>query len=215
MRLRLRWRQDQTLDAWESELREAVDMAVDHLSLYQLTIEPETAFGARHAAGKLAGLPADTLAADMYFRTNELLAEAGYIAYEVSNHAKPGAECAHNLIYWQGGAYAGIGPGAHGRLFRDGQWFGSDTELAPQTWLEQPQARLEPLSASDRGVEYLMMSLRLSEGSEIERLEDVEISQTALKDLKAMNFIEETETHIRVTETGRTVLNTLIRQLLL
>ncbi len=207
-------RQDQSLTEWEEELKEAVDMAVDHLSLYQLTIEPQTTFGARYAAGKLAGLPEDALAADMYFLTNEVLSDAGYRAYEVSNHARPGAECQHNLIYWRGGAYAGIGPGAHGRLWQDGTWFASETELAPDAWLERPEPKLEQLTNADRGVEYLLMSLRLAEGCEVARLGDVEVSSTALKDLEAMGFLELTDERIIATKEGRTVLNTLLKQIL-
>ena len=113
-------RQDQTLDDWRRELTEAVNMAVDHLSLYQLTIEPGTAFGDRYAAGGLRGLPSEDSAADMYSVTQEVCDAAGLPAYEVSNHARPGAESRHNMIYWRYGDYIGIGPGAHGRITRDG-----------------------------------------------------------------------------------------------
>ena len=108
-------RQNQTLEDWRAELSEALDLAVDHLSLYQLTIEDGTAFGDRFSAGKLRGLPDDDRAADMYALTQELCAGAGLPAYEVSNHARAGAESVHNKVYWKCGDYAGIGPGAHGR----------------------------------------------------------------------------------------------------
>ncbi|HDR29144.1 radical SAM family heme chaperone HemW, partial [Rhodovulum sp.] len=114
-------RQDQLLADWQAELGQALALGVDHLSLYQLTIEPGTAFGDRHARGGLRGLPDDDRAADMYLATQEICAAAGLPAYEVSNHARPGAESRHNLIYWRYGDYAGIGPGAHGRLTLDGR----------------------------------------------------------------------------------------------
>jgi len=207
-------RQHQSLTDWEVELSEATDLAVDHLSLYQLTIEPQTAFGARFDAGKLKGLPADSLAADMYLRTNELMAGAGYESYEVSNYSKPGQTCAHNLVYWQGGAYAGIGPGAHGRLLRNGTWYASDTELAPEAWLAAPQARTERLSDDDRRTEYLMMALRLSSGAELARLEGLELNEGNLRDLIDMGFLRRTNSHLMATSTGRTVLNTVLKELL-
>lgn len=169
-------RQDQTLKAWEIELRQALDMAVDHLSLYQLTIEPETAFGLRQAAGKLRGLPDEGLGADMYAATQVICDDAGFLAYEVSNHAQTGQESQHNLIYWQGGDYVGIGPGAHGRLTLDGERFATETPLAPKAWLdrvekiENGESARDSLSAEDQLTEYLMMGLRLSEGVDLRRI---------------------------------------------
>ena len=113
-------RQGQSLADWQNELRLALSMAVDHLSLYQLTIEDGTAFGDRFAAGRLKGLPNDECAADMYFATQDICSELGMPGYEISNHAAPGQESRHNLIYWQSGDYVGIGPGAHGRITRGG-----------------------------------------------------------------------------------------------
>ncbi len=124
-------RQDQTLDDWHSELGEALSMAIDHLSLYQLTIEQGTAFGDRYAAGRLRGLPEDDLAADMYQATQDICNAAGLGAYEVSNHARPGSESRHNMIYWRYGDYAGIGPGAHGRITRNGQRFATEAFSSP------------------------------------------------------------------------------------
>ena len=108
-------RQDQSLTAWSQELTEALSMAVDHLSMYQLTIEQGTAFGDRYSRGRLTGLPDDDVSADMYEVTQEVCEKAGLPAYEVSNHARPGSASRHNMIYWQYGDYIGIGPGAHGR----------------------------------------------------------------------------------------------------
>jgi oxygen-independent coproporphyrinogen-3 oxidase len=129
-------RQDQTLVDWRAELRLALDLAVDHLSLYQLTIEGGTAFGDRYAAGKLRGLPEEDLAADMYEATQDICGTAGLEGYEVSNHAKPGAESRHNLIYWRYGDYVGIGPGAHGRLTLNGQRHATEAWRAPGKWLD-------------------------------------------------------------------------------
>ena len=117
-------RQGQTLADWRSELDRALAMAVDHLSLYQLTIEPGTRFGDLAARGRLRGLPDAGAAADMYLATQEACAAAGMAGYEISNHARPGAESRHNLVYWRYGDYAGIGPGAHGRLSRGGRALG-------------------------------------------------------------------------------------------
>ena len=116
-------------------------MAVDHLSAYQLTIEPGTAFGARHAKGGLKGLPDDDLSADMYQDTQEICAAAGMPAYEISNHARPGAESRHNLIYWRQGDWAAVGPGAHGRLsLPTGRW-ATEAFRAPGEWLAAVEAR--------------------------------------------------------------------------
>ena len=123
-------RQGQTLEAWQAELREALSMAIDHLSLYQLTIEEGTAFGDRYARGKLRDLPTDDTAADMYQATQEICAEFGMPGYEISNHARPGAESRHNQIYWRYGDYIGIGPGAHGRITSNGTRFA--TEAIPR-----------------------------------------------------------------------------------
>ena len=147
---------------------------MDHLSLYQLTIEPGTVFSARHSRGKLRGLPSDDTAADMFDVTQDLCAAAGYTAYEVSNHARPGAESRHNLIYWRYGDFIGIGPGAHGRITRDGQRYATETLKQPENWLqrvsagrpEKPPVLIEP---EDQAEEYLMMSMRLPEGTSLSR----------------------------------------------
>ena len=160
-------RQYQTLAAWEHELAEALSMAVDHLSLYQLTIEPGTAFGARAAKGGLQGLPDDDISADMYLATQDICARHGLPAYEVSNHARPGAQSRHNLIYWRYGDYAGIGPGAHGRLTLDGTRWATQTPLLPDQWLSQEQtlghgeAPREAVPRDEQALEHIMMGLRL------------------------------------------------------
>ena len=119
---------------WAAELKRAIAEAAEHLSLYQLTIEPETPFHALHKAGKLV-IPDDDTGRALYDLTQEICGAAGLPAYEVSNHARPGAECRHNLVYWRAHEYAGIGPGAHGRLDIDGRRRATMTEKRPEAWL--------------------------------------------------------------------------------
>lgn len=216
-------RQDQRLDAWETELCEAMAMAVDHLSLYQLTIEDGTAFGARHAAGGLKGLPEDGLAADMYLKTQDILDMAGMPAYEVSNHAREGAESRHNLIYWRYGDYAGIGPGAHGRLTLGGARIATETLKAPAGWLRQVEAAgqgevpRETLTAADQASEYLMMCLRLAEGLDTERyaaLAGQPLSEAAITGLEDIGMVRRTGSQLAATREGRAVLNAVIRELM-
>lgn len=216
-------RQNQTLADWQSELKQALTLAADHLSLYQLTIEQGTAFGDRHARGLLAGLPDEDLSADMYFATQDLCAAAGLPAYEISNHAAPGAESRHNLIYWRGGDYIGIGPGAHGRLTLGGTRFATDTALQPLAWLKQVEqdgsgekSRTE-LSAEDRSAEYLMMGLRLSEGVSLARYNDLaqnQINSFKINELMELDLIETDGKTLRTTARGRPVLNGILRELL-
>ncbi|WP_347311740.1 radical SAM family heme chaperone HemW [Defluviimonas sp. SAOS-178_SWC] len=216
-------RQDQALAGWETELREALAMAVDHLSLYQLTIEDGTAFGARHAAGGLKGLPEDDLAADMYLKTQEILEEAGMPSYEVSNHAREGAESRHNLVYWRYGDYAGIGPGAHGRLTLNGRRVATETPRAPSAWLRQVETAghgespREPLTAADQASEYLMMCMRLTEGLDIERyaaLAGQPLSEAAIDRLDEIGMVRRTGSRLVATREGRAVLNAVIRELM-
>jgi putative oxygen-independent coproporphyrinogen III oxidase len=215
-------RQHQTLADWRAELAGALGFAADHLSLYQLTIEDGTVFGARQAAGKLAGLPDDDRAADMYAVTQELCEAAGLRAYEVSNHAKTGAESRHNLIYWRSGDYAGIGPGAHGRLTLDGRRWAIEAPKSPAAWLERVERQgsgdgaVEPLAAEDRAAEYLMMSLRLAEGSDLERFSTLggEVKLSVIKELQDMHLIRVEAGRITATPRGRIVLNGLLRALL-
>jgi putative oxygen-independent coproporphyrinogen III oxidase len=215
-------RQEQTLADWRGELAEALSMAVDHLSLYQLTIEEGTAFGDRYKAGRLRGLPEDDSAADMYLATQDICGEAGLLAYEVSNHAQPGQESRHNLIYWRYGDYVGIGPGAHGRITLGDQRFATETHLSPGLWLAAAERTMgenqrEALSSIDQSVEYLMMSLRLSEGSNIERyqsLSGIPLPDTTLSSLQELGLIELNGESLRATKRGRPVLNGILRELL-
>ena len=215
-------RQDQTLEDWKAELTEALNMAIDHLSLYQLTIEDGTAFGARHAAGGLKGLPDDDTSADMYLLTQEITADAGLGSYEVSNHAREDAQSRHNLIYWRGGDYIGIGPGAHGRLTLNSQKFATETELSPLGWLLNVEKKgsgetlRDAVPSSEQALEYLMMSLRLSEGTDLVRYRNLggKLAQNAAQDLVQLGLIEIDETRLRATSQGRPVLNGLLRNLI-
>ncbi len=162
-------RPGQTPAAWRVELERALREAGDHLSLYQLTIEQETPFATLHAAGKLQ-IPDDDTARTLYDTTQEVCAAHGLPAYEVSNHARPGGECRHNLVYWRGHEYAGIGPGAHGRLEIDGERHATATERRPESWLMRVEAAGHGLVTDDvltrgeRADEFLLMGLRLAEG---------------------------------------------------
>lgn len=215
-------RQHQTLNAWRAELTEALSMAVDHLSLYQLTIEDGTAFGDRYAIGKLRGLPEDDSAADMYLATQEICEAHGLPAYEVSNHARPGAESQHNLIYWRYGDYVGIGPGAHGRITLDGQKLATETYLSPNAWLTavkngSGEKERTELSRQDQANEYLMMGMRITDGLDIDRFEILSgqpLHQDMLSDLIEYGMVTHTDEHLVATKNGRAVLNAVIRELL-
>ena len=215
-------RQNQTMAEWRHELNSALDLAIDHLSLYQLTIEDGTVFGDRFAQGKLLNLPNDDLAADMYQLTQDICSQRGLPAYEVSNHASTGAESVHNLIYWRGGDYIGIGPGAHGRLTLDGQRFATEAPRAPGGWLdmvekevpaEKPRASL---TATERADEYLIMSLRLREGMEIDRYEVMTgrpLDAAKLDSLAELGLIALVRNRVFATDKGRILLNSVIREL--
>ena len=215
-------RQGQTIDAWRSELREALSMAIDHLSLYQLTIEQGTAFGDRYNRGQLRDLPSDDSAADMYFVTQDECEKAGMPAYEVSNHAQKGSESRHNLIYWRYGDYVGIGPGAHGRLTLDGKKYAIDTPLAPTSWLQSVTEKghgenpREVLSGYDQAVEYLMMGLRITEGIDLNRLSSLLGYEFTFKNkyLIEDGFISTENGRLSITGKGRPVLNAIIRELI-
>ena len=215
-------RQDQTLTDWREELTKALALAVDHLSLYQLTIEDGTAFGDRFAKGGLRGLPSDDMSAEMYELTQKITEDHGMPAYEVSNHARPGAESTHNLIYWRGGDYVGIGPGAHGRLTIAGIRWATEAPKSPALWLELVEkgkvAELprEALLAKDHALEYLMMSLRLTEGLDIIRysaIAQMPIAAAAVQQLGDLGMIVADATRVRATARGRMVLNAIIREL--
>lgn len=217
-------RQDQTLADWEAELTAACQMAIDHLSAYQLTIETGTRFGDLYDRGRLRGLPSDQLATEMYQATREICAAHGMLNYEVSNYAAPGRESQHNLIYWRYGDYLGIGPGAHSRLSLDGQRVGFATELHPDTYLKRVsetghgRTETERLSADAQADEYLLMGLRLSEGisrKRLARFRGADLNADRLARLTEDGLIIATPDRITVTQQGRMILNHVIERLVI
>ena len=209
-------RQHQSLANWKTELTEALSMAADHLSLYQLTIEPGTAFGDRFAANKLPGLPDDDVSADMFFLTQDMTQDAGLPAYEISNHAKPGAESLHNLIYWRSGDWVGVGPGAHGRLTLNSKRIETISHGAPNLWLssvEQAGSGYESrqsIGSEDARTESIMMGLRLTEG-----VSESLLNEERTKCLIADGLLEKSLERIRATDKGRPLLNAILRELLI
>ena len=215
-------RPGQTPDAWASELKRAVAQAGEHLSLYQLTIEHGTPFHDLHAAGKLI-TPDEDAARALYDITQSICGEAGFPAYEVSNHAREGGECRHNLIYWRGHEYAGIGPGAHGRLDIDGARHAIATEKLPQAWLARVEASGhgivsdEVLTQEEVADEFLLMGLRLAEGVDLARYarlagRPLEPRRVAL--LHEQGVVETTPGgRLRVTMAGFPVLDAVVADL--
>ncbi len=215
-------RQEQSRADWAAELREALAMAVDHLSLYQLTIEPGTAFGARHAKGGLKGLPDEDLAADLWEETQAVCAAAGMLNYEISNHARPGAESRHNLLYWRQGDWAAIGPGAHGRLSLGETRLATEAHRAPGLWLERVErdgsgdAVQEVQSRRDRALEYLLMGLRLREGISPARLAAMDaavLDPQGLAELAGLGLIELSPGRLAASDAGLPLLNAVLRRI--
>jgi oxygen-independent coproporphyrinogen-3 oxidase len=219
-------RPGQTTAAWRSELAAALDLVGDHLSVYQLTIEPETAFGAAFRRGELQ-VPDEDAAAALFELTQEILDAAGLPAYEVSNHARPGRECRHNLTYWRYGDYVGIGPGAHGRLTLGGQKVATRQHRAPEAWLAAVAARghatrqRDPVPPPGRLTELLMMGLRTVEGVDRARvtaecgrsIEDA-LDRPKLERLIDGGFLVLDDDGLRATTAGRQRLNAVIGELL-
>ncbi len=215
-------RQDQTVESWAAELREALSMAIDHLSLYQLTIEQGTAFGDRYNRGKLRGLPEEDHAADMYQITQEICSDYGFESYEVSNFARTGSESKHNMIYWRYGDYAGIGPGAHARLTLGGQKYAIETWRMPDKWLRAAEAGngeslSEAIDRSGQATEFLLMGLRLSEGIDLLRYKELAcapLNAGKVDVLRELGMIIIENQRIRATFKGRMVLNAVLAELL-
>ena len=215
-------RPKQTLSDWEDELKEALWLAQGHLSLYQLTIEMGTRYFDLWSNGKLK-MPDEELSADFYELTQDLTRDAGLPAYEISNHARPGQESIHNLIYWRYGEYAGIGPGAHGRLLIDGQRHATAMEKLPFEWQKRVSARGHGMATDDilsweeEGDELLVMGLRLREGIDPRRfatLSGRQISAHQIAELKKIGFVETLPNgNLRVTDKGFPVLDAVVADL--
>ena len=215
-------RPGQTLEAWREELDRALALAGAHLSLYQLTIEPETPFAQLHARGKLR-MPDGETAGAFYDLTQELTERAGLPAYEISNHAAPGEECRHNLLYWRYGEYAGIGPGAHGRIVVDGTRRATATERNPERWAALVESRghgltdVVPLTPAEEADEALLMGLRLAEGIDLDRLAGLTglaPREAAVGDLTHSGLVErQAGNRIAATSAGRIVLDQVVLRL--
>jgi oxygen-independent coproporphyrinogen-3 oxidase len=220
-------RPGQTLAAWEAELRRALDLAGGHLSLYQLTIEPGTRFHALAERGRLVPLDEDSQG-ELYEATQAILTAAGLPAYEISNHACPGHESRHNLVYWRYGDYAGIGPGAHGRLTLDGAKLATRALRVPERWLAQVEARghgeegpRETVPPEAQLTELLMMGLRLAEGVPLARIEVTSgrpwresLDGTALDRLVGSGLLALEDGRLVATSAGRQRLDAVLRRLL-
>ncbi|MBX9846103.1 MAG: radical SAM family heme chaperone HemW [Xanthobacteraceae bacterium] len=212
----------QTPAQWEAELRRAIGEAAEHLSLYMLTIEPDTPFATLHKAGKLV-TPDDDTSRTLYDLTQEICANAGLPAYEVSNHARPGAECRHNLVYWRAHEYAGIGPGAHGRLDIGGKRHATMTDKRPETWLMRVESTGhglvtdDPLLPEERADEFLLMGLRLAEGIDPARytaLSGRALDVGRIDMLAAQGFVtRDRDGSLRVTPAGFPVLDAVVADL--
>ena len=215
-------RPGQSPDAWAAELRCALAEAGEHLSLYQLTIEQGTPFHLLHVSGKLMTPDEDTARA-LYDVTQTVCADAGLPAYEVSNHSRPGRECRHNLVYWRAHEYAGIGPGAHGRLEIDGSRYATATEKRPEEWLALVEARGhglitdEALTREEAADEFLLMGLRLAEGVDPSRyaaLAGRPLDDYRINILREQGMVEMTHAgRLRVTMAGFPVLDAVVADL--
>jgi oxygen-independent coproporphyrinogen-3 oxidase len=219
-------RPGQTVAAWRAELARALAEDTEHLSVYQLTIEEGTNFATLAARGELVVPDEDTQAA-LYETTQEMMSAAGLPAYEISNHARPGAECRHNLTYWRYGDYVGVGPGAHGRLTAQGRKLATRAHRAPEIWLDRVAAKGHgahediPVTMEERRDELLLMGLRLTEGVSRPRLRDelgadVEdsIDVRKLSRLIDAGFMTLDDLSLRATDAGRQRLNAVLATLL-
>lgn len=219
-------RPGQTVHAWDAELTSALKLAGEHLSVYQLTIERGTRFFTDHARGNFE-LPSEATAARLFELTQQRLAEAGLPAYEISNHAKPGAECRHNLIYWRYQDYVGVGPGAHGRFAEGGAKVARRRKSGPEAWLEAVEqgghgtAETTLVRGRDKIEEALMMGLRLSEGIDrtaFAAVADADpvaaLGEARFAPLVKAGFLEISKARLRATPAGRQRLNAVIERLI-
>ncbi len=214
-------RPDQSDADWRQELKEALSFGTEHLSLYQLTIEPETPYALLHKNGQLH-IPDDDIAAGLYETTQELTAAAGVPAYEISNHARPGAESRHNLIYWRYGDYAGVGPGAHGRLNLGGHRTATAAIRLPERWRDTVGksghgfVERTVISNDEAAREHLLMNLRLAEGIDLAAYEKRWSTRPEAMKIAAMQeqgFVTLKDDRLTATPTGRLLLNRVIEKL--
>jgi len=212
-------RPGQTKDAWAAELDQALAQGCSHYSLYQLTFEEGTPFYAALQRGTMTETDADT-AAELYELTQARMNAAGQPAYEISNHAKPGEESRHNLIYWRYGDYLGIGPGAHGRIAAGGKRIATSTIRAPEAWLARVNAegagldRFDEVTTEEQGTEALLMGLRLSEGIDVAPIEQkLHRPLARVSALESQGLVTLTAGRLRATPRGRLVLNAVLKQL--
>ena len=218
-------RPGQGVAAWQAELDQALHLCADHLSLYQLTIEPGTGFEALHRRGELV-LPDDDLAAELYVATADACAAHGLLPYEVSNLARPGAESRHNLAYWRYLDYAGIGPGAHGRVTLDGHLIATRRHRAPEPWADRVERQghgstaEERIAPRDRAREMLLMGLRLTEGIDATRFAvrtgmalDDALDQSVLDQALEADYLTYAGGRLAATAEGRLRLDALLGQL--
>jgi oxygen-independent coproporphyrinogen-3 oxidase len=214
-------RPSQTPEQWRAELSRALAEQQGHMSLYQLTIEPGTAYFDLYERGRLL-TPSDDLAADLYDLTQELTEKAGLVTYEVSNHAAPGQESRHNLLYWRYGEYAGVGPGAHSRLADGENRRALIAERHPETWRELVRMKGTGITAdsvvppADQASEYLLMGLRIAEGIDMDRyaaLAGREIDSSKLAGMKSMGLVKRHGQRLMATPDGRKLLNAVIAEL--
>lgn len=213
-------REGQDTASWEVELCRAIDLAAGHLSLYQLTIEENTAFFNAWRRGKLT-LPEEEISAEMFDLTRDICADRGLPAYEVSNHAKLGEESRHNLTYWRYGDYVGVGPGAHGRVSLDGDLVATVQTRKPEDWLKKPLELEELLDVQMQAEEMIMMGLRLTEGicradfdARIGRPLEEFINQEKQDYLRDAGFLTSSPTHLCLSGKGMPLLNQVLAQLL-
>ncbi len=215
-------RPGQTVDEWQIELKEALGFAADHLSLYQLTIEPGTPFFDLHRTGKLS-VPGDDEAEIFYQETLGVTDRHGLPAYEISNHARPGSECRHNLVYWRQNDYAGVGPGAHGRIDTASGRLATAATQIPEIWREAVErhghglATSQILNVEEQADEMLVMGLRLAEGIDADRYRQLSgrpLNQRKIAELQALGFVEPlADNKLRVSRAGWMVLDAVVADL--
>jgi oxygen-independent coproporphyrinogen-3 oxidase len=214
-------RPNQTIAQWRRELTEALSFGTGHLSLYQLTIEPATPFATLHSSGALK-IPDEERAAALYETTQELTEAKGLPAYEISNHARDGDEARHNLLYWRYGSYAGVGPGAHGRLHVKGRVVATSNEKLPERWCQSVLqkgvglAERSALATKDASHEHLLMNLRLREGLDLQAFSSrwgVRLDRTRIAQLEAQGFVRLAGDVLAATPRGRLVLNAVVSEL--